>query len=64
MGRQSSLLLGYKDFMDFNIKKQKRTSLVVQWLGIHLLMQQTLVQSLVREDSTCGEATKPMCPDY
>ena len=50
--------------MDFTIKKQKRTSLVVQWLGICLLKQQTLVQSLVREDSTWGEATKPVCRDY
>ena len=30
-----------------------RTSLVVQWLRIHLLMQGTQVQSLVREDPTC-----------
>ena len=50
--------------MDFNIKKQKRTSPVVQWLGICLLMQQTLVQSLVWDDSTCGESTKHMCRDY
>ena len=50
--------------MDFTIKKQKRTSLVVQWLGICLLKQQTLVQFLVRDNSTCGEATKPMCRDY
>ena len=50
--------------MDFNIKKQKRPSLVVQWLGICLPLQPTLVRSLVREDSTCREATKPMCQDY
>ena len=50
--------------MDFTSKKQKRTSLVVQWLGICLLKQQTLVQFLVRDNSTCGEATKPMCRDY
>ena len=63
-GKESSLLLGYRDFMDFNIKTQKRTSLVVQWLGICLPLQRTLVQSLVQEDSTCREATKPMCQDY
>ena len=63
-GKESSLLLGYRDFMDFNIKKQKRPSLVVQWLGICLPLQPTLVRSLVREDSTCREATKPMCQDY
>ena len=38
----------------------KGTSLVVQWLRIHLLMQETWVWSLVQEDSTCRGATKPM----
>ena len=37
-----------------------RTSLVVQWLRIHLPMQGTRVQSLVQEDSTCQRAIKPM----
>ena len=36
-----------------------RTSLVVQWLRIRLPMQGTRVQSLVQEDSTCCQATKP-----
>ena len=36
------------------------TSLVVQWLGICLPMQGTLVRSLVREDPTCCGATRPM----
>ena len=35
-----------------------RTSLVAQWIRIHLPMQGTQVQSLVREDSTCHGATK------
>ena len=38
---------------------QNRTSLVVQWLRIRLPMQGTRVQSLVQEDSTCCQATKP-----
>ena len=38
---------------------QNRTSLVVQWLRICLPMQGTQVQSLVQEDSTCCQATKP-----
>ena len=38
-----------------------RASLVVQWLRIHLAMQGTQVQSLVREDSTCRGAAKPVC---
>ena len=38
-----------------------RTSLVVQWLRIHLAMQGIEVLSLVRElRSTCCEATKPV----
>ena len=40
------------------------TSLVVQWLRIHLLMQGTRVQALVREDPTCRGATKPVCHNY
>ena len=35
-----------------------RTSLVVQWLTIHLPMLGTWVQSLVQEDLTCHRATK------
>ena len=41
-----------------------RTSLVVQWLIIHLPTQRTQVRSLVQEDSTCHGATKPMCHNY
>ena len=37
------------------------TSLVAQWLRIHLPMQGTRVQALVREDPTCRGATKPVC---
>ena len=32
-------------------------SLVVQWLKIHLAMQEIPVRSLVQEDSTCYRAT-------
>ena len=48
------------------IKKIARqgTSLVVQWLRIHLPMQETRVQSLVREDPTCPGGTKPMAHNY
>ena len=41
-----------------------RTFLVVQWLRICLPMQGTQVQSLVREDSTCHRAIKPMYHNY
>ena len=40
------------------------TSLVVQWLGIHLPMRGTWVRSLVGElGPTCHEAAKPACND-
>ena len=38
--------------------------LVVQWLRIHLPMQETWVQSLVQGDSTCLQEAKPMCHNY
>ena len=41
-----------------------RSSLVVQWLGIHLPMQGMWVQSLVREDPTCLRAIKPVHHNY
>ena len=42
----------------------KQTFLVVQWIGIRLPRQGTLVRSLVQEDSTCSRATKPIGPNY
>ncbi|XP_059785447.1 DNA polymerase delta subunit 3 isoform X2 [Balaenoptera ricei] len=36
------------------------TSLVVQWLRVHLPMQGTWVQALLQEDPTCCGATKPV----
>ena len=39
-------------------------SLVVQWLRICLPMQGTWVWALVREDPTCGGATKPVRHNY
>ena len=41
-----------------------RTSLVGQWLRVHLPMQGTRVQALVQEDPTCHGATKPVCHNY
>ena len=40
------------------------TSLVAQWLRIHLPMQGTRVWSLVQEDPTCRGATEPVCHNY
>ena len=37
-----------------------RVSLVAQWQRMCLPMQETQVQSLIREDPTCHEATKPV----
>ena len=41
-----------------------RTSLVAQWLRICLPMPETWVPSLVWEDPTCDEATKPVHHNY
>ena len=41
-----------------------RASLVAQWLRIRLPMQGTRVRALVREDSTCRRATKPVRHNY
>ena len=38
----------------------QRTSLMVQWIRICLLMQDTRVRSLLQEYHTCCRATKPM----
>ena len=43
--------------------KEVELFLVVQWLRIPLPVQETQVQSLLREDST-GGATKPFCYNY
>ena len=40
------------------------TSLVEQWLRVHLLMQGTWVWFLVWEDPTCRAATRPMRHNY
>ena len=46
------------------LKSNQRTSLVVQWLRIHLPRQEAWVQSLLREDPTCHRATKPVRHNY
>ena len=40
------------------------TFLVVQWVGIHLLVQGTQVLSLFQGDATRHAATKPLCHNY
>ena len=52
----------YKEILQLN--KKTGTSLVAQWLRIHLPMQGTRVWALVREDPTRRRATKPMCHNY
>ena len=50
---------------EFNFKMLiYRTSLVVQWVGIHLLVQGTQVLSLFQGDATRHAATKPLCHNY
>ena len=59
----STVVKGYI-LKNFNPLKFIRTSLVGQWLRIHLPMQGTWVQALVWEDLTCHGATKPMHHNY
>ena len=47
-----------------NFQKKLGTSLVAQWLRIHLPMQGTRVLSLAREHPICRWATKPVCHNY
>ena len=51
---------GTEDKRTTMLKDIPMTFLVVHWLRIHLLMQETQVGSLVWEESICCEATKPM----
>ena len=53
-----------KEATESNYEKQWGTSLVAQWLRIHLPMQGTWVRALVREDPTCRGATKPLRHNY
>ena len=46
------------------IKNIHGTSLVAQWLRIHLPVQGTRVRALVREDPTCHGTTKPVRHNY
>ena len=43
---------------------KNRTSLVVQWIGIHLPGQGTCIWSLMQEDPTCLGATRHVCYKY
>ena len=55
----------WKVVREMHIKTTARgTSLVAQWLRIHLPMQGMCVWALVQEDPTCHGATKPMCHNY
>ena len=40
------------------------TSLVAEWLGVRLPMQETRFGALVREDPTCLRAAKPVHHNY
>ena len=45
-------------------KSESETFLVAQWLRTYLPMQGTRVRPLVREDSTCHRAIKPVHHHY
>ena len=44
--------------MDKVILESSGTSLAVQWIGLHLLMQRVWVQSLVGELHACSQKPK------
>jgi len=46
------------------LKKVLGDFLVVLWLRVHLLMQGTRVQSLVRDGPACLRPTKPVSHSY
>ena len=46
------------------LKSGTGTSLVAQWLRVHLPMQGTRVLALVQEDPTCCRVTKPVQHNY
>ena len=48
----------------WNLKYDTGTSLVGQWLGVHLPGQGTRVWALVQEDHTCHRATGPVHHNY
>ena len=48
----------------FSVSSHPGTFLVAQGLRIHLPMQGTRVQALIREDPTCRGATKPVSQNY
>ena len=48
----------------YTLKNLTRASLVAQWLGICLPMQETRVRALVWEDPTCRGATGPVSHNY
>ena len=54
-------LISTSNLAFLSIKKcHQWASLVAQWLRISLPMQGTRVRTLVQEDPTCCEATKPV----
>ena len=40
------------------------TRMVFKKINAHLIMQETQVLSLIREDSTCHGATRPVCHNH
>ena len=67
VGMKKAQLLGkrvWQFLKQFIIELLSGTSLMVQWLRIHLPMQGTQVRSLVWEDPTTRRAIKPSCHNY
>ena len=50
--------------IEMSVFQSSWTSLVLQWLRIHLPMLRICTPSLVQEGSTCGGAAKLVCHNY
>ena len=62
--KKKSISVGIDYLYEIYNKKHCWASLVAQWLRICLLMQGTRVRALVREDTTCRGATRPVSHNY
>ena len=58
------LVYSQQSIHSYPLKWKNGASLVARWLRIHLLIQGTQVQALVREDPTCHGGTKPVRHNY
>ena len=64
LGEKNSVNLEFCTLWNYHSEVKERTSLVAQWLRIHLPTQGTRIWPLVQEDPTCCGATKSVHHNY